>query len=26
VVSGEGEQGVIQEEIRTILLPLVDRR
>jgi dTMP kinase len=26
VVSGEGEQEAIQEEIRTILLPLVDRR
>lgn len=26
VVSGEGEQEVIQEEIRTILFPLVDRR
>jgi dTMP kinase len=26
VISGEGEQEAIQEEIRTILLPLMDRR
>lgn len=26
VVSGEGEVGVIQEEIREIILPLLDRR
>lgn len=26
VISGEGDQGTIQEEIRKIILPLVDRR